>query len=476
MKKLGAIILSLSMLMAFFPQLTMAAQSSDFEQELTEYLHKSSVARGFEVTKEDIEASLAAYDESLSKFGTVKEVSDFLGEVIQADYGNLDEFFEENALNEESLEQLLQENGEEMTDYIFVDDLYEAVYTYTEEDGVFERETDFEQKLTNYLTEISKIRGFKVTKAQLESSLNFFGDDLESYETVQDLKEFLGDVIKADMSNLDYFKENYELDQQAIISLLKENGKGLADYVYIDELEADIWEFSEGRLPGMEEELTEELLPMFEEELGLTEQELKRLEDHFTALEDYFSDEVILERMEQLGERMMQFGDFNSIEEITPEQLAELNSIYEEFLSVFKLKASYSLVLNDAETPLSIADMMQLEELKGAKLKIALYSTDGTFLADLLITDELVDSETVTLAGEQMNESAEEVVALAQTAPIVKAKEKILEKREKQQNSPFKTVKGAKLPKTASDYIENTLIGIFLALGGVLMFRKVRKA
>ncbi|RFU71054.1 processed acidic surface protein [Peribacillus saganii] len=473
MKKLGAIILSLSLLMALFPQVTMAAQSSDFEQELAEYLHKSSEERGFEVTKEDVEASLAAYDESLSSFNSVKEVSDFLGEVIKADLTNLDELFEEHGLDEESLVQLLQENGEGLIDYVFVDDLYEAVYTYTE-DGVFERDPNFEQNLSDYLIEISKIRGFEITKAHIESSLRFYGDDLQSYETVQDLKAFLGDVIKADLSNLDYFKETYELDQPAIISLLEENEKDLDDYVYIDQLEADIWEFSEGLLPGMEEELAEELLPMFEEELGLTEEELKRLEDHFTSLEEYFSDEALLERMEQLGERMERFEEFDSIDEITAEQLSELNSIYDEFLSIFKLKASYRLVLNGTETPLSIAEMLQLEQLKGAKLKVILYNTDGTFLADLLITDELVDSQTVTMAGSQIEKSVEEVVGSAQTAPVINAKEKMIEKRESQQNKAFKTVKGAKLPKTASDYIPNMLLGIFIALAGVLIYRQAR--
>ncbi|MGE7187154.1 LPXTG cell wall anchor domain-containing protein [Peribacillus sp. NPDC006672] len=34
----------------------------------------------------------------------------------------------------------------------------------------------------------------------------------------------------------------------------------------------------------------------------------------------------------------------------------------------------------------------------------------------------------------------------------------------------------AKLPKTASDYIPNALLGLFIVLFGSLMYRKIKKA
>lgn len=471
MKKLGAILLSFSLLIGLFPQLTKAAQNTKFEQELTQYLKEVSKERGFEVAKEDIEASLALYEASIENYESVEEMDDFLGEVIKADLSNLDNIYEGNELDEDSLHQLLEENGEDINDYIFLDDLDQAVFFYSE-DGVFERDPNFEQDLVDYLSKVSKERGFEVIKEDIEASLAIYESNIEEFETVQDLSDFLGEVIKADLSNLDYFNETYGLDKQSLLELLEENGEDINDYVYIDDLENTVWSSQEGEFPGMDEEIAEELLPIFQEELDLTVEELKRIDDHLMSLEEHLSNTETIERLDQLGNRMMAFEDFDVATELTAEQISELASIYEELLSIFKLKASYSLVKGGSETPLSIIDLLKMEELKGANLKVALYSTDGQFLADLIVTGEMVDSETVTDTGEQIEESAEHVTKTIEQLPVAKPeKQKNIKQKKK---TGHKTIKGAKLPKTASDYIPNALFGLFLVLAGILMYRKVR--
>jgi processed acidic surface protein len=224
----------------------------------------------------------------------------------------------------------------------------------------------------------------------------------------------------------------------------------------------------------MDEEIAEDLLPIFQEEIDLTDEELQRIEDHLMSLEDHFSNPETLERLDELGNRMMAFEeDFDVATELTAEQIAELASIYEELLSIFKLKASYSLVKDGSETPLSLVDLMKIEELKGTNLKVVLYSTDGQFLADLIVTGEMVDSETVFETGEQIEESAKEVTKTVETPPVAKPEK---QKNITQKKPQHKTVKGAKLPKTASDYIPNALFGLFLVLAGILMYQKVRNA
>jgi len=47
MKKLGVILLSILLLVGLFPQLTIAAQNDNFEQELTQYLEELSNERGY---------------------------------------------------------------------------------------------------------------------------------------------------------------------------------------------------------------------------------------------------------------------------------------------------------------------------------------------------------------------------------------------------------------------------------------------
>lgn len=471
MKKLGAILLSFTLLFGLFPPLTMAAQNDTFEQELTQFLEEVSEVRGFEVTREDIEAVLSLYEESIEKYESVEELGFFLGEVINSDLSNLDVLYEEFELDEAGLQQLLQENEAELSDYIFLDDLSSAVFTFSE-DGVFERDPNFDQDLADYLAKISDERGFEVTKEDVEASLTIYETSLEEFETVEDLSGFLGEVIQEDLSNLDYFSENYELDQETLLQVLAENGKDINDYIYIDDLDQAIWEYYGDELfPGMDEEIAGELLPIFQEELDLTDEELQRIEEYLMSLEEHLSSPETLEKLEELGSRMMEFADFEVADELTAEQIAELTSIYEEFLSIFQLKAEYSLVKDGTEAPLSFLDLLKMEELKGANLKVALFSADGQFLADMIVTGELVDSDTVTDTGKQIEESAEEVTKTVEQPAVVQK-----EIKEKKAEGIAAKGTGQPLPNTATNNF-NLLLGgfVLMAVGGAwLVIRKRR--
>lgn len=472
MKKLWTILVSFTLLISLFPQLASAAPSKNFEKELTKYLKEVSLVRGFEVTKDDIETSLSFYDESIENFESIGDLKEALGEVIKADLSNLDAIYEDYNLTNESLINLLHENGEELDDYIFIWDLDETVYFYTEEteEGDFERDPNFDKELVNYLAKVSKERGFQVTLEDIEASLKPYDFSTEEFESVEELSEFLGDVIKADLSNLDYFNENYGLDKQDLLQMLEENGEDINDYIYIDNLEETVWNLTGG---GMDGEVAEDFLPIFEQELGLTEEELQRLEDHLMSLEDHLSNPETVKRLEELGNRMMAFEEFDVATELTAEQIAEMASIYEELLSIFKLNVSYSLVKSGSESPVSLLDLMKLEELKGANLKISIYNIDGKFLADLLITGDMVDSDNLTNAGGQIKESAKEVQKTIEKAPVAKP---VKQKISAHTNSEHQTVKGAKLPNTASGYLPSALLGLFIVLFGSLMYRKIRKA
>ncbi|MCK1994998.1 processed acidic surface protein [Peribacillus muralis] len=470
MKKLWTILVSISLLLSVFPQLASAAPSKKFEQELTKYLKEVSQIRGFEVTKDDIDASLSLYDESIKNYESIDDLKDALGEVIKADYSNLDSIYEDYDLTNESLIKLLHENGEELDDYIFIWDLDEAVYFFAEE-GEFERDPNFDEDLVNYLAKVSKERGFQVTIEDIEASLKLYDFSTKEFESVKELSEFLGDVIKEDLSNLDYFNENYGLDKQDLLQMLADNGEGINDYIYIDNLEETVWTHTDGALDG---EVAGDLLPIFDGELGLTAEELERIENHLMSLEEHLSNPDTVKRLEELGSRMMAFEEFDVATELSAQQLAEMASIYEELLSIFKLNVTYSLVKSGSESPVSLLDLMKLEELKGANLKISIYNTDGKFLADLLITGEMVDSDTLTNAGEQIKESSKEVQKTIEKAPVVA--KPVKQKISTHIKSEHQTVKGAKLPKTASDYIPNALLGLFIALFAGVMYRKIRNA
>lgn len=455
MKKLGAIFLSVILLIGLFPQLSLAAKASKFDTDLNKYLIEISKIRGFTVTKSHVEEALAYDEMSLKDFTSVPELKDYLGEVIKSNLSNLNEIYEVYNLNQKSLKAILAEHGEEINDYIFVDTLFQALSVYT-----FERDPDFDKNLAIYLKEISETRGMDVSQKEIEKLLVDYEMTLEEFATIEELKEFFGPVIKADLSNLDYFTDEYGISQDDLLQLLKLSGDDINNYIFIDDLEST-YAFE---LLLMDEEFVMELVKSFQGEFDLTDAEVERLKNHFMSIENDLAKPETIQRLEQLAKRMENFTDFEVATELSPQQLGELAAIWDELLSIFQLKAEYSLVKGGTETPISFVELLKLDELKNTNLKIALYNLQGEFLADLIITGEMVDSDTV-------NELGNNLIATVEMAKNEANKVKVVATKKKAEQ---KTVKGAKLPKTATASIPNALMGVFVLMAGILMFRKVR--
>ncbi|MBQ4866529.1 processed acidic surface protein [Priestia megaterium] len=355
----------------------------------------------------------------------------------------------------------------------------------------FAEASTFDADFNKYLKSVSQTRGFEVTKDDVEYSLSLYDESLENFDTIADLEDFLGEPIAADLHNVQDVYADFDLDKTSLNALLKENGQSLDDYVYLDDLYEDVGFYLEGddwykddesydeEDASYDDELSEEdlsgLLSFMQSELGLTSEELNRIEAHFTSLEDELSNEATLNRLDQLGERLAAFEDFDTATELSADQIAELMSIYKEMLSIFHLDAKFALVQGGNERPLSLTDLINLEELKNASLKISLYTTDGKFLADMVITGDMFNSDIITDTGKEVEKSAEAVAKPAQAQkPAVEKKQ---EPVKKQTNGAVqKTVKGGKLPETASNYVTNTLIGLVLVAAGFVLFRKVRLA
>ncbi|MGC4376597.1 processed acidic surface protein [Fictibacillus sp. Mic-4] len=315
-----------------------------------------------------------------------------------------------------------------------------------------------EKELDQYLSEISTERGFTVTKEMLEEHLSYYDEKLKDFNSVQKLRDSLGEVIKSDLSNLDGIYKTYNLDEKSLGKLLAENDEELNDYIFIHELEDAVAFYSEG---GGDVELTTDDLKELFSLFDLSEKEMQNLTAHFQSIEDELSQPETQERLNNLADRMMNFADFETADDLTAGQIEELFSIYNEFLHIFHLKAKASIVRGGTETPLSFKELIQLEELKNANLKISLYNLDGQFLADIIITGDEIDSRKIVDTGKKIKVTNEKVVQ---------------EVKHKQHQSAPRTVKGAKLPTTASDYLTNTLIGLFAFAAGLVLFRKMKKA
>ncbi len=159
-----------------------------------------------------------------------------------------------------------------------------------------------------------------------------------------------------------------------------------------------------------------------------------------------------------LSDRMMAFAEFESADELTAEQIAELLDISNDMLDILQLDVKYYLVKDGVKQPLSIQAMMTMTSTNGADLLIELYNKQGDFLADVILTKELFGSDLINETGKDLQE-AEKIV---KETPV-KASTKAVQK----------TVKGGKLPNTASDYLQNTMIGLVIILAGVVLFRRV---
>lgn len=343
------------------------------------------------------------WDMSIEDFETIEEMIEYLGEPITEE--NLQQLLADYGFeNEEELTALLVENGEmEPTDEV------RDVFRYF----------DALDSTVSFLT----YTGTEINDETLQQLLNDYG-----------------------------------LTKEELLSLLEENDDSLENYEYIEDLDIMVSIYlGADELPG-EDEMTQIL-----EDIDLTDEELEALFAHFMTLD--FEDPELLDKMMDLESRLMAFGEFDSADDLTEAEIAELISIMQEMMNLFQLDAEFYLVKDGEKIHLTTAEMIALEDTKGYDLLIELYNAQGQFLADMIITAEMFSSELIE----------DTVTDLNQAETVIKKQDPV---KVKQASKHVKTVKGGKLPNTAGNYFEGVLAGIGLLLIGIaiLLRRKVKEA
>ncbi|GGP10000.1 processed acidic surface protein [Oceanobacillus neutriphilus] len=448
------------------------AQSNSFQKNLDTYLTEISKERGFTVTKEDIEFSLSLYESYLEEFDTVEDLKEFLGQVIHKDGNNLKQIYKDYDIDRATLDETLAEFGQTLEDYVFLDDLEMNIdlYLYI----LIPKDPDFDQKLADYLEDATKIRGFQVTQNHIENSLALYGSNLNDFKTVDELSDFIGEIINKDLSNVGPY---FGLDQEDILKLISDNGLNINDYVYLDDLSYDL----DGDIFWEDDDFFD--LSFFMQEFDLTEDELLRLEEHILNIPDITSDET-LEKLLLLADRMMAFSEFETITELTPGQIGELMSIFHDFLDILQLHAEFVLVTDQGEENLSLETLFHLTRLENANLKINIYNLQGDFLADIIISGEMVDSSTIIDTGNAIQKEASkesEAVVIEKNDKEAPVENEASFKAVSQKNAEVKSEsvsqadsikkKEEKLPDTASNYAEKGIWGLVLIIaGGTLLF------
>lgn len=287
---------------------------------------------------------------------------------------------------------------------------------------------------------------------------------LEEFDSVLEIKDYLGEKINKE--NLKALLADYGMTQKELEQLLAENGMSLNDFIFIDDLEDEIIYLA---VDSIDEEAIIDALAGF----GLTNDEMQRLEAHLDKVVENADEEAFLAKLLSLGDRLMAFPDFESSSELTPAQIAELLSIWDELLDLLQLKVDYYLVKDGIETPVSLSALVQMDTVNGADLLIKIYSKDGEFLADLLITKEMFGSDLINNAGQNINKAETAAKATAKKPASKTSAEKPVLKTSA--GKPVhKTVEGGKLPNTAGGYLPQTAAGLAFIIFGALLFRKLK--
>ncbi|WP_336883800.1 processed acidic surface protein [Priestia koreensis] len=339
MKKFGGFLLIIMLVIGSFPSSVFAAKAPSFEKDFSAYLADISKQRGFTVTRDDVDYALDT-NETIDDFDTVAELKKAAGPVIQKNLSNLGPLYKKYQLTEKSLKSLLAENGDEtLDDYVFYNDLDSSIFYSLEANKP--RDPQFNQKLLAYLKEVSKERGFTVTKSDVEYVLTEDDDDLDTFNTVDELKEYLGPVIHKDLSNLQPLYKKYQLNQASLVQLLKENGQTLNDYVFVDYLWSDVDFYIEDKKPRDEQfdQKLDQYLQKVSKERGfnVTKDDIETILDYYydEKLEDY---KTVDELSDMLGE-------------VIQKDLSNLTPLYEEYdlteASLRKLLADNDETVND---------------------------------------------------------------------------------------------------------------------------------
>jgi processed acidic surface protein len=207
----------------------------------------------------------------------------------------------------------------------------------------------------------------------------------------------------------------------------------------------------------MDEALLTELLTM----LDVTDAELINLEAYFTSLEGYYADPAFLEAFNSWTDRISFLEELDGAQELGQEQASQIAAYFNELFSLLRINPVISFIRDDKETMISFEDLALMKDFDYTMtdLKVTIYGTDGTLLADYFVTSDFIEylSE---LYGE-IPEKLEEIT----TKPVTQSKDR--------KPSAPKTVSGGKLPKTAANHIPGAILGGILMIIGILMYKKV---
>ncbi|MBN3555481.1 processed acidic surface protein [Fictibacillus nanhaiensis] len=440
MKKVVTFLLAITISLGILPLSAFAINAND--KEYKAFLQEIGW------NSKDFVAYLNSKEWALRDFESVDELGTPLSEKgVQTVLKEFD--ISRDRLNELLVEYGNIEEGQDVLDgtyIIFEEELFEEVDFMI---GTPIDDQNLQKLLSDY--DLKSIE-------ELDALLKENDDSRENYEYIEHLEWSVDYYINGDDwegtlindENLQQLLRDYNLASLAELdALLKENDDARENYEYIEDLEGAVDFYING-----DDYIGDDIEDLFTE-IALTEEEIEKLLTHMETLN--WEDPAFLDRMMVLAERMMAFEDFETADELTSEQVAELLSIFSEMKQLLQLETKYYLVVDGQKQPVSMDSLMKMETTNGNDLIMEIYNTNGELLADIRITAEMFGSEIIQETGKDI-QKVEEIVTAVPT----------------KSSHPVKTVKGGKLPKTATNHLENSLMGLGVFAAGIFLFRRFR--
>lgn len=292
----------------------------------------------------------------------------------------------------------------------------------------------------------------KINDQQLQEYISSFGwtmEDLQQYlanhdrtladfATFDKLKQWLGTPITEE--NINELLTRYRLTQEELEALLGQFGETTQDYTFINDLDTavDFYLHHNEQMQKINDMLAS---------IGFTEGEASRLFEHIMSLHD----KTIAQRLEALDARIERLLHMDERMKFTTAQQKEALSIWQDLLATLGLQSKFYLVKIGQMEEVSARQLIAMETLEGRDLLVALDNHQGERVMDLQLPENMFMSKFVLHAGQD----------------FIHAGQMASEMKEKMQ--------GEKMPNTASPYVMNVLMGLFLMLLGAFLYLQTRK-
>ncbi|MEQ6388420.1 processed acidic surface protein [Bacillaceae bacterium S4-13-58] len=270
---------------------------------------------------------------------------------------------------------------------------------------------------------------------ELQDYLSFFETSLAEISTMEELYGFTGTPINDE--NFNELLATYNMTGDDFYQLFSEYDDDPSTYQFIEDLELAVAFYGEheGEMDALEYELAD---------IGMLKEEINAVLSHLSSLDE----EELEEKMKALESRVQPYLEVKDPISLSEAEQNELFSIMEQTISLMQLNPAFYLVSNGERSQISYTDLIQMETIDDQALYVQLFDGQGNQLADMELSAEMLGSDYILQAGENLLDIGD------------MAGELTTELHEK------------KLPNTASPYLNYALLALLLIAAGIFLLRK----